>query len=204
MNKELIGRILKKGFRFSVTLDEYTRLGNRKLCNINLHIPDGDFLRIGMVRVRNKCTAEVVKDVLEKKLNEYSIDIEKDVICHTTDGASVMTKMAKLLKIVHQICLAHGMHLAVCDVLYKAKKSNESEASDKDEHEDDEEDEDEELDWLGEETVFEPELIMYADIIAKVRKIVRKFRRSTTANDALQDEVMKILGEERMLQIDVK
>ena len=178
--------MLKKGLRFSVTLDEYTRLGNRKLCNINLHLPDGDFLRIGMVRVRGKCTAEVAKEVLEKKLGEYSIEMEKDVICHTTDGASVMTKMGKLLKIVHQICLAHGMHLAVCDVLYKAKRSHDDEARDKDENdEDDEEDEDEETDWLGEATEFEPELIIYSDIINKVRKIVKKFRRSTTANDAL-------------------
>ena len=209
MNKDVIGRMLKDGFRFSVTLDEYTRLGNRKLCNINLHIPDGDFLRIGMVRVRGSATAEVVKDVLTKKLSEYGVEIEKDVIAHTTDGASVCKKMGKLLKIVHQLCLAHGMHLAVCDVLYKAKKKSnenaETEGETEGEDEDDEEDEDESsADWLAETVGHEPELIVCANVIEKVRKIVRKFRRSTTANDELQEKVEAVIGKEKMLRIDVK
>ena len=209
MNKDVIGRMLKDGFRFSVTLDEYTRLGNRKLCNINLHIPDGDFLRIGMVRVRGSATAEVVKDVLTKKLSEYGVEIEKDVIAHTTDGASVCKKMGKLLKIVHQLCLAHGMHLAVCDVLYKAKKKSnenaETEGETEGEDEDDEEDEDESsADWLAETIGHEPELIVCANVIEKVRKIVRKFRRSTTANDELQEKVEAVIGKEKMLRIDVK
>ena len=209
MNKDVIGRMLKDGFRFSVTLDEYTRLGNRKLCNINLHIPDGDFLRIGMVRVRGSATAEVVKDVLTKKLSEYGVEIEKDVIAHTTDGASVCKKMGKLLKIVHQLCLAHGMHLAVCDVLYKAKKKSnenaETEGETEGEDEDDEEDEDESsADWLAETVGHEPELIVCANVIEKIRKIVRKFRRSTTANDELQEKVEAVIGKEKMLRIDVK
>ena len=209
MNKDVIGRMLKDGFRFSVTLDEYTRLGNRKLCNINLHIPDGDFLRIGMVRVRGSATAEVVKDVLTKKLSEYGVEIEKDVMAHTTDGASVCKKMGKLLKIVHQLCLAHGMHLAVCDVLYKAKKKSnenaETEGETEGEDEDDEEDEDESsADWLAETVGHEPELIVCANVIEKVRKIVRKFRRSTTANDELQEKVEAVIGKEKMLRIDVK
>ena len=190
-------------------MDEYTRLGNRKLCNINLHIPDGDFLRIGMVRVRGSATAEVVKDVLTKKLSEYGVEIEKDVIAHTTDGASVCKKMGKLLKIVHQLCLAHGMHLAVCDVLYKAKKKSnenaETEGETEGEDEDDEEDEDESsADWLAETVGHEPELIVCANVIEKVRKIVRKFRRSTTANDELQEKVEAVIGKEKMLRIDVK
>lgn len=56
-NIEVISKALKQGFQFSVTMDEWTRLGNRKLSNINLHLPDGDFLHIGLVRVRGKMPA---------------------------------------------------------------------------------------------------------------------------------------------------
>ena len=206
MNRDIIGRLMKRGYRFSVTMDEYTRLGNRKLANINLHLPDGDFLRIGLVRVRGKMPAEVARDVLLKKLSEYCIDLKKDVISHTTDGASVMRKCGRLLDIIHQICHAHGMHLAVCDVLYKRKKSNEAEEESckEQEEEDEEDDEVENGDWLEETLEHEPELIVYEDVIEKVRKIVRKFRRSTTANDDLQDKIAEVLGKEKALKIDVK
>ena len=205
MNKEVISRLMKKGYRFSVTLDEYTRIGNRKLMNVNLHAPDGDFLQIGMIRVRGKMPAEVAKEVLTKKLTEYGVGIEKDVVSHTTDGASVCIKMGKLLKIPHQVCLAHALHLAVCDVLYKAaKKSNQTDDSeDEDEDEDNEEDE-VTSDWLAEAAEEEPELIVCVDAINKVRKLVRKFRRSTNANDALLAKVEEIIGKEKTLQIDVK
>ena len=36
-----------------------------------------------------------------------------------TDGASVIKKTGKLPQITHQLCLSHGVHLAVVDVLYK-------------------------------------------------------------------------------------
>ena len=148
MNKDIIARSVKNGYRFSVTLDEYTRPGNRKLCNVNLHLPDSDFLRIGMIRVRGKMPAEVGKDILMKKLSEYGINLEKHVVCHTTDGASVMKRMGKLLKILHQICLSHGMHLAVCDTLYKSKITDKREDIDENEEEeekDEEMEEDEEI-----------------------------------------------------------
>ena len=205
MNKDVICRLLKDGFRFSVTLDEYTRLGNRKLFVVNLHIPDGDFLRIGMIRIRGSMPAEVAKEILTKKLAEYGIELKKHVICNTVDGASVCVKLGKLLKILQQICLAHGLHLSVCDVLYKAKRSNENE--DKDTEGEDDIDKDNECgeDWLAVESDTEPELIItFAAVIEKVRKIVRKFRRSTVANDTLQEQVEKILGKEKMLRIDVK
>lgn len=204
MNKDVIRRFLKEGFRFSITLDEYTRLGNRKLMNVNLHVPNGDFLRIGMIRVRGSMPAEVAKEILTKKLDEYNVRIQEDVIAHTTDGASVCTKLGKLLKIPHQICLSHGLHLAVCDVLYKAKRFNENKDTENSSDEEDEEEDESSADWLTEESEYEPELIVSADVIQKVRKIVRKFRRSTCCNDELQAKVEEKLGKEKMLQIDVK
>lgn len=41
-----------------------------------------------------------------------------DIVSITTDGAKVMVKMGRQLPIIHQLCMAHGLHLAVMDVLY--------------------------------------------------------------------------------------
>ena len=47
-------------------------------------------------------------------------------IASATNGASSMKKFGRLSGIEHQLCYDHGLHLAVCDVLYK--KSNPLEA----------------------------------------------------------------------------
>ena len=38
-----------------------------------------------------------------------------------SDGAAMMLKMGHEILAEHQVCLAHGMHLAVIEVLYKTK-----------------------------------------------------------------------------------
>lgn len=46
------------------------------------------------------------------------------MVACVTDGASVMVKLGKLINCEYHLCYAHGMHLAVCDVLYKNKKTS--------------------------------------------------------------------------------
>ena len=48
------------------------------------------------------------------------------VVGFTTDAARVMGKFIRSLpiEIIHQECFAHGIHLAVCDVLYKKKEND--------------------------------------------------------------------------------
>ena len=44
----------------------------------------------------------------------------QDIICISTDGASVMTKLGRLMSeqgVEQQLCLAHGTHLAITKVL---------------------------------------------------------------------------------------
>lgn len=38
-----------------------------------------------------------------------------------TDGPNVIVKVEKLINAEHQLCMGHGIHLAVCDVLYNKK-----------------------------------------------------------------------------------
>lgn len=48
---------------------------------------------------------------------EYVL-LETDIVAITKDGAKVMVKMGRQLPFTHQLCIAHGLHLAVMDVLY--------------------------------------------------------------------------------------
>ena len=63
--------------------------------------------------------------------------METDII-----GASVMVKVGKLLPCYQQLCYAHGIQLAVVDVLYKKKPHKEVEQAATDESDECEDDED--------------------------------------------------------------
>lgn len=54
------------------------------------------------------------------------MDIDRNVFSITTDGASVMTKLSEeYIKVpFHLLCQAHGLHLAVTDLLYSKRKKS--------------------------------------------------------------------------------
>ena len=58
-------------------------------------------------------TAEIV----ERRSHEFNVSLENHVVC-VTDGAAVMVKFGKSIPCEHQLCYAHGIHLAACDVMY--------------------------------------------------------------------------------------
>ena len=58
-------------------------------------------------------------ELIDTRLSEFGIIREIDIIASTTDGAAMMKKFGRLLKCENQSCHAHGIHLAVVDVLYK-------------------------------------------------------------------------------------
>ena len=57
-------------------------------------------------------------EIVERRLDEFNVSLEKHVVACVTDGAAVMVKFGKSIPCEHQLCYAHGIHLAVCDVLY--------------------------------------------------------------------------------------
>ena len=66
------------------------------------------------------CGAEKILQLLEKQLADFGItNMQTSVVCIVSDGASKMKKLGKVSQINHQLCYAHGVHLAVCDVMYK-------------------------------------------------------------------------------------
>ena len=119
------------------------------------------------------------------------------IVSITTDGASVMRKVGQLSRYSQHLYLAHGIQLGVVDTLYKkiiTFKSNNDENS----HDNDVEDgvvtdiddaDEEDFSRRFEITLTEQneKNIEVTDdlqpLIAKVRTVVRLFRRSPTKND---------------------
>jgi hypothetical protein len=98
-------------------------------------------------------TSERSLELVAKKLDMYGLTLENDIICIITDGASVMTKMGRLSPTYHQLCFAHGVQLAVLDILYKRQVNSSSSETQSMENNSDSEDDDELED--GEQTLFQ-------------------------------------------------
>ena len=129
----------QKGRRFSLTLDEWTSLKNTRSMNINVHM-GAETINLGLVPIVGSCPAEKAKELVEERLKEYLLSVEKDIIAETTDGAAVMEKYGRMIDCLHQTCYAHAYHLSVCDVLYA--KPLEDEPYDEEDDSDDENEED--------------------------------------------------------------
>lgn len=178
-------RILKvAGTKFSVSLDEWTSAANRRYMNINLHYSSG-FWNLGLVRINGSCTAELCLALLKSKLFEFDLDLDY-IIGLVTDGASVMKRFARLSGKKHVLCLAHGIHLAIVEVLYKTNTSaiddlglldSDSELEDDDAYSSPFRD-------AAEENIEYEATIN--DIINRVRKIVKFFRKSPLKTEVLR------------------
>ena len=209
--------------RFSITTDEYTSVRNHRYINVNCHV-QGDFHSLGVPRAHGTMPAEKQIDLIEGRLSKYGLNYMNDVIAIVTDGASVMCKVGKELKkdfkIEHFICSAHTLHLVVCDTFYKAspkegtnvvETENISLAQAVDEEiviDNLEDDDDESGDFnvlkVDEESVKVELKSQYKDVIAKVRKAGKLFKKSPVKNDDnLQQFVFEERGKEMSLLLDV-
>ena len=110
---------LNRGTRFSASLDEYTSKAHSRFMNLNLHRATGKPIGLGMIRVRGSLPADKAAEMVSQKLSEFGINEERHIVGIVTDGAAVMKKMGKSFKAFQQLCHAHGIHLAVCDLLYE-------------------------------------------------------------------------------------
>lgn len=129
--------------KYSITHDEWTSNRNRRFMNVNVHGQGGKVWGLGLTRVYGLANAEKCQSIVEDTLSKFQLSLN-NINSATTDGAAVMVKMGKSLSkadVLHQLCFAHGLHLAVCDVLYKKKAvpifvQDETESDIKDEKED--------------------------------------------------------------------
>lgn len=197
---EEIVELKSKGKKFSIAFDEWTSTSNKRFMNIIIHT-NQKFFNIGLVRMKKSGTAVNCIQYLEDRLKEFGVLLPEDVVSFTTDGASTMQKIGKLIVPKQQLCYAHGLHLAVVDVLYKNTPSvcTEEELSSS---EDD--------DFLFESLEMGlrvkhnniTERFCIKPVIEKARKKVRMFRKSPTKNDILQSYVKQEKGKELKLILD--
>ncbi|XP_060801934.1 uncharacterized protein LOC132903887 [Amyelois transitella] len=188
---------LKKGKqRFSLTFDEWTSQKNHRYLNINVHQKENHF-NLGLVRIQGSATAEHCISLVKERLASFGLDLDTDIIACTTDGASVMVKVGKLLRCSQQLCFTHGLQLVVVDTLYKKSNSPIPEcpaasiATESDNDDDDDMDANEQGVTVN---INSPPLEMtstYDNLLKKVRKVVKIFKRSPTKNDVFLQKYVK-------------
>lgn len=195
-------RIYKRnGLKFAITFDEWTSLRKRRYGNLNIHV-DGKTFCLGLIRCNGSMPAEKCASLITDKLKEYQLEAT-DIVGVTTDGAKVMEKMGRQLVYSHQLCMAHGLHLAVSDVLYSIEPLSVRDLCGDSNQEDEDDDE---FDGLVEDPNIVPPRLTdkfgLKDLIKKVGETVKLFSHSAVRNDVLQayvkavhKEEIKLLGE---------
>ena len=96
--------------RFSITFDESTSMRNRRYLNINVHF-QGGFCSLGMIRMQGSLNAAKTIKLVQKRLQLFGLDLNKDVVANVTDGASLMVKFEKDTCFEHVTYYAHAIHL---------------------------------------------------------------------------------------------
>ncbi|KAI8130534.1 hypothetical protein CVS40_0250 [Lucilia cuprina] len=194
MKDEKIG-IKGNNLKFSLTFDEWTSTSNKRFINIILRSSD-NYFNLGLVRLKKSATAVVCIQYLEQRLSDFGVSLSNDIVGFTTDGASTMKKIGKIIAPKQQLCIAHGLHLALVDILYKSNDFPCESSSD----------EDEEFDSFtilkGDIKSDLTEKFNIKTLIEKVRKISKIFRKSPTKNEILQKYVKEMKGKELKLMLD--
>lgn len=203
-------KLKNDGIKVSVTLDEWTSTRNRRYMNVNVHSPmmNNNFVNLGLVRIIGSMPARTCLQLLERRLLAFKLSLKDDVICTTTDGASVMVAFGRDASIFHQQCLAHGIQLAILDVLYKNKENCQTrvietevdENNDTFVSDDDDEDDNDGFHVIEIVRTNPNNQFIFKELIEKVRKIVKVFRKSPTKNDLLQKYVKEeMIGETNLI-----
>ena len=150
----------------------------REDMNLNLH-HNGGFQSLGMFRIKGTMPATKAIKLISDKLNSFDLNLDKDIVASVTDGASLMKKFFQVTKPRHQICYNQAVHLCVIGNM-EAVGSDQGDSDDVNKT------------GVGDDvqTVlavsvdFIPLLkLEYQQPVAKIRKLVKKFRRSPVSND---------------------
>lgn len=210
---EKLQTIINSDRRFSLTLDEWTSLKNRRYLNVNLHSDDGTVFNLGLVFISGKCGAVEVRDMVLKHLDKFGLKLERHIVACTTDGAAVMQKFGRESPTEMMLCINHAVHLAVIDVIYKKKTITENEDKTYQDVEEQCDEVDEDIfssDSDSDDNLARaPEVVTTcrSDItqaIQDVRKIVKLFRKSPMNNGLLQAYVKEEKGHELQLLLDTR
>ena len=107
--------------------------------------------------------------------------MKKDLVASTQDGESVNKKYIRNLDAIDQYCLNHGLHLGVCDKLYKKKHDIEglSGACDNDYNQNDSFDKGTNFEVISDECEDD---IDYNDLLKNLHKLIKYIKLSSVRN----------------------
>ena len=121
-----ISRLLKKkyqnGYRFTAVIDEWTSIANTRFMSVVLNDSEESF-SLGIIKLNDSSTTENLRKAFLSHLDKFYLDISM-IVAVVCDGANVMLKLQSTLESQTIICLAHGIHLAVCDTFVSKKTKN--------------------------------------------------------------------------------
>ena len=123
-SKQRIQQLKKDGEKFCVIFDECTSLHRKRYMNLTLGISDSNLMNLGLTALHGSMTAKRILETVNSRLSEFDLNLENDIISISTDGTAVMTCAGRSSPTHQQLCLAHGIQIAVIDVLYPKNKPN--------------------------------------------------------------------------------
>ena len=203
--------------RCSASFDEFTSKANRRFLTLNIFFKDAWF-NLGIFRMKGSYPAERLLEMIDSRLKEFNIDLNKNCVCNVPDGAPIMQKLGRLCDCLLQCCYNHAIHLSVCDVLYtKTPKisaffqpEQETEVLQTQDDDDSSGDEDDEnTESFGIESIPSNQRVPLNIInnvdhnksIKKVQEMVRLFRKSPVRNDGFQKHLEENTESERILTL---
>lgn len=196
-----------KAVKFSMTVDEVTTLRGRRYFGVNLHDKtDNITYKTGLIRIFGSCSALDMVKLMKEHLSLFGgISMKKDLVASTQDGASVNKKYIRHIDAIGQFCLNHGLHLGVCDTLYKKTSDTEdlSDTCDDDHDANDSFDEGADFEVININSENEDN-IDYHDLLKNSRKLIKYIKLSTVRNHVFQSKVKALFEREIELHLDVK
>lgn len=118
--KSEITQLLSKGVRFTLSCDEWTSCRNRRYINLVLHYLKSKTFNLGLIRGLKSLDANNIVSEVILRLQEFNVNVANDVVALMSDGASTMVLVGEILDIEHQLCMSHGLHLAIIKTLYNS------------------------------------------------------------------------------------
>lgn len=105
-DKQLIKKI-DDGEKFVITLDEWSGNDTRRFMNVTLHLDKIKYLNLGLQRITGSANADNLIKVMDLKLKQLGLKLERDIIGIDTDGCATMLKFGKLLRpyVFHQVIM---------------------------------------------------------------------------------------------------
>lgn len=116
MVKNINSEICKNG-RFTLILDEWTSVAQKRYLNICLHGGDS-FFNLGLVLIPGRSSASEIRIIIETRLTEFNLCFENHIVATVSDGPNVMKRFVTESPVDGFFCWNHAIHLAVIEVLY--------------------------------------------------------------------------------------